>query len=688
MEDIDFSEVDDDLKKFQQDHIVKDALERGVDLGNYARQIEAQLTETERASLEDYLKQSADVAGLHSSIKSCDSVLESMEAMLTRFQSDLGAISSEIKHLQDKSMSMRVKLKNRKGVHKELDGYVKSIFLSPELVSSIHESEIKEKYISYLEELEVKIRYLGKLKKEHKLDKAAAEMVPLCERTKMKAVSRIRTFLVQKIFLLKKPQTNIQIKQNLLLRYKYLYKFLLMHSKDTAEEVKRVYVETIRKLYTAHFKQYLVNLMKLQAFSVVTKGDLLGVDESKTGGMFSLRRTKLHLERVFMLGNRDAILNNIDKPPIIYHAAAKRGHKFPYQEIFRTTHRLLMDTTTTETAFIADFFQPLDSSKDTKAAAKEENAIFENIFGKTIYSYIENLEGYLGRSYDCLELLILVRIVVLHQQMMRHRQTECLDHFFDRVNMLLWPRFKIVLDSHLSSIKGIKVSSVSRGNVSPHYLSKRYAEFAAGIDILNIAYQDNIITSNMARVRSAVCGLLEGMSKRVGDSKQENVFLINNYDTILKVFHDKNLSSETENKFKGLMQDRVAKYVEMELTERFGPLIEFVRRAEEQVAKSVDSKTKMPTLDLDKAAEIVRGFARGWQRRVEDIDRVVKAHFKPQQNEVNYKASEILKQILIQLVLYYQRLQDVIKKCYRRPPTFMKELVPIPTIMHEIKKYK
>eukprot|EP00466_Bigelowiella_natans_P000029 jgi/Bigna1/65988/fgenesh1_pg.1_\ len=712
MAEIDFSEVDDDLKKFQEDEIVKDALQRGVDLGNYARQIESQLRGTEKDSVGDYMKNSTDVADLHLSIKSCDSVLERMEHMLTKFQDDLGKVSSEIKHLQDKSMTMRVKLKNRKTVHKDLDTYVKRIYVSPSLIQSIYEAEIKDQYISNLQELDEKIQYLNRLGKEGRLDKAAKDMVPLCQRAQVKAVSRIRDFLLKKIYLLKKPQTNIQIKQNLLLRFKYLYIFCRKHAPTTAEEIQTVYIDTIKKIYTSHFKLYLNSLMKLRASSVVTKGDLLGLDEAKSGGMFSLRKSKLHLERVFMLGrNRDAILSNIDKPPIIYHTAAKRGHKFPYQEIFRTTHRLLMDTATTETAFIADFFTDSDAKisgvgGDARWAAKQEMILFESIFNKTTSLFIENLEQYLSKTYDCLELLILVRVVSLHTQMMRQRQTECLDMFFDRINMLLWPRFKVVLDSHLASIKNIRTNSVvSRGDMSPFFLSPRYAEFASGskcmlsCDITNqmcaqivmivmILKDDDV---DVGRIREAVGKLLETLAVRVGsDSKRtEIVFLINNYDTILKVFDDKNLESETAKSFKEKLHNQVAKYVEMELRNCFSKLIEFVRSSEQKVAEAVDKKIKMPTLDLETGAEIVRSFRQGWQNKVAQIDLHVNSDFSSRNtgHEGTGKASEILKQILIQLVLYYQRLQEVVKKCYRRSPSFMKDLVPIPTIMHEIKKY-
>lgn len=49
---------------------------------------------------------------------------------------------------------------------------------------------------------------------------------------------------------------------------------------------------------------------------------------------------------------------------------------------------------------------------------------------------------------------------------------------------------------------------------------------------------------------------------------------------------------------------------------------------------------------------------------------------------------EILKQVLTQLLLYYTRFQDIIRKVYRgKPPAFSKDLVSTTVILAEIKKY-
>lgn len=56
-------------------------------------------------------------------------------------------------------------------------------------------------------------------------------------------------------------------------------------------------------------------------------------------------------------------------------------------------------------------------------------------------------------------------------------------------------------------------------------------------------------------------------------------------------------------------------------------------------------------------------------------------------------AREILKRAMIQLVLYYQRFQNLVQRWIQRPgaggghPRFMKDIVSIQAIKAEIKKY-
>ena len=83
---------------------VQEALNKGTDLRQYSEEVEAALRSVERESIQDYIGESESLAGLHTQIRSCDNVLDSMESMLRGFQGDLASISAQIKFLQDESL--------------------------------------------------------------------------------------------------------------------------------------------------------------------------------------------------------------------------------------------------------------------------------------------------------------------------------------------------------------------------------------------------------------------------------------------------------------------------------------------------------------------------------------------------------------------------------------------------------
>ena len=52
-----------------------------------------------------------------------------LQEMLLGFQADLGGISSEIRHLQEESVTLDIKLRNRRGVEKRLNDFLKQVLL-------------------------------------------------------------------------------------------------------------------------------------------------------------------------------------------------------------------------------------------------------------------------------------------------------------------------------------------------------------------------------------------------------------------------------------------------------------------------------------------------------------------------------------------------------------------------------
>jgi hypothetical protein len=58
------------------------------------------------------------------------------------------------------------------------------------------------------------------------------------DKLKIRAVSKIREFLLDKINLFKKPMTNYHIPQNSIFNFKFYYKFLMANNREVAKEIK------------------------------------------------------------------------------------------------------------------------------------------------------------------------------------------------------------------------------------------------------------------------------------------------------------------------------------------------------------------------------------------------------------------------------------------------------------------
>ena len=88
-------------------------------------------------------------------------MLAGMEEALGGFQSNLGAISTEIRSLQEQSVSLSVKLKNRKAAEAKLGELVEEIALPPELIDEILDAEVGDSYVDALQSLAKKLDFVS-----------------------------------------------------------------------------------------------------------------------------------------------------------------------------------------------------------------------------------------------------------------------------------------------------------------------------------------------------------------------------------------------------------------------------------------------------------------------------------------------------------------------------------------------
>ncbi|KAK1323100.1 hypothetical protein QJS10_CPA02g01461 [Acorus calamus] len=661
-DDVSLEGLQKELEECKHDEEVLNILSKGTKLREYTKGVENNVRQDELESIQDYIKESDNLVSLHDQIHDCDSMLSQMESLLGGFQAEIGSISSEIKSLQEKSMDMGLKLKNRKVAESTLARFVEDIIVPPRMVDIIIDGEVNDEYMRTLEILSKKLKFV-EVDPMVKSSKALKDVQPELERLRQKAVAKVFEFIIQKLYALRKPKTNIQIlQQSVLLKYKYVVVFLKEHGKEIYTEVRGAYIDTMNKVLSAHFRAYIQALEKLQ-LDIATSSDLIGV-EARSAGLFYRGREPLkNRSAVFALGDRINILKEIDQPALIPHIAEASSLKYPYEVLFRSLHKLLMDTATSEYFFCDDFFG--------------EESIFYDIFAGPFAVIDEHFNSILPNCYDAIGLMLMIRIVHQHQLIMSRRRIPCLDSYLDKVNISLWPRFKMVFDMHLNSLRNANVRTLWEDDIHPHYVMRRYAEFTASLVHINVEYGDGQLELNLERLRMAIDDLLIKLAKMFTKPKLQTVFLINNYDMTITILKEAgSVSGKAQMHFEEVLKSNTTIFVEELLLEHFNDLIKFVKT---QTSEDMNTTSDRPTIAA--IEPLVKDFAGRWKAAIELMHKDVITSFS------NFLCGmEILKAALTQLLLYYTRLSDCIKKV-PGGSALNKDLVSISSIMYEIKKY-
>ncbi|KAI8854929.1 Sac2 family-domain-containing protein [Chytridium lagenaria] len=482
----------------------------------------------------------------------------------------------------------------------------------------------------------------------------------------VKASEKIRDFLLKKIESLKSPNTNITIiQQNILLKFKELYWFLLERYSEASVEIRGNYSITVSTYFFASFEKYLKSMAKVQAV-IADKMDLMGAEESTKRGLFTSKTALKDRTNVFTLGDRIQVLQTADPGIILAHIAEDQHLKFPYEVIFKSTNRLLMDNASSEFIFTTEFFFPPKRKLMAKAMVDvggtiNTGAVFTDVFEATLKLMQSFIKQYVETSFDAVGILICIRLNSHNARIMQKRKIPCLESYMNAINMLLWPRFQTIIDLHIESLRKFHVGRFTfNKDAHPHYVSitRRYAEFSASILTLNEGFDDALLTNRFPR------------------RQEQNSDLINNFDLVSTILSEYTASSLEGEKayFDAILEGKIAEYVEEELKPVLGYLMEFVTRAE--LEKNVD------VLDTDRFERIASEFNNSWKATITTLNSIITQAFPNFQN-----GARIFHSALTQMLLYYKRFMMLWEKRFMGKGRRVHP-IGIQTVMGEIKKFK
>ncbi len=457
--------------------------------------------------------------------------------------------------------------------------------------------------------------------------------------------------------------------------------FLAETDERVAEGIREVYFHAMSRTVQSLFKAYHASLMKLE-LAMADQGDLIAVEQDAFRSIFT---SKVDLSKkrndAFCLGDRDKILDKVNSPPILVHVAKAEGIKFPYEAILRTELKHLTDSVSSESIFLNEFFGTTKGME-----------ILPRVYERTLEMLCEHLETYLADSYDAIGMLLMVKLVHAYRVIMQRRHIDILSSFFDKLNMLLWPRFKQIFDANLDSIRNANPKRLGVVELHPHYVARRYAEFTASLITLKIGLDslmgpggEDMLVSNLKVLRTEAVKLIQRLSKLLSRPKMQTVFQVNNYNQILSLFQERHIIAEEVARFEDLLGEFREIFVEEELKERYAKLIDFVSSVDRMMSQQQEGGSEIinEQVSEDVVALVVREFAVSWELGLEAIDQHILSYFSSFRN-----GKEIRKQVFTQLFLYSARFQDIISQRWRTPPaSFRNDLVSNSTILAEIKKY-
>lgn len=218
-----------------------------------------------------------------------------------------------------------------------------------------------------------------------------------------------------------------------------------------------------------------------------------------------------------------------------------------------------MDTATTEFLFCCDFFA--------------ETEVFRELF-HPIIAVVEaeftsmmhvppirttNVRGLLQDMHDVIALLLMIKINHEHHRIMTRRRVPCLDDYLDRINLILWPKFKAVFDAQLESIKRGNEKILFTNTPSVHIVARRFASTVSALLVLTAGYEEdeegafNVsgFDHMLERLRTAFCGLLSRISRLFKDrrypselieievhARSSTVFLVANYSHVVSTLKE------------------------------------------------------------------------------------------------------------------------------------------------------
>jgi len=187
------------------------------------------------------------------------------------------------------------------------------------------------------------------------------------------------------------------------------------------------------------------------------------------------------------------------------------------------------------------------------------------------------------------------------------------------------------------------------------------------------------ISQNLSKLREELEKLLIRLvDAKYKDWKSKCIFLMNNYDLIVSMMSEKNISSVDGLQFQKLLDLKTNDFAHDELIKSFGRLVSFVKEHEVLTDENNNEHVKLPK--EEEVESLLKEFNVNWKIELEKINNGIIKVFS------NLKRGmKVFEKIMEEMIEAYTKLVKIIKKHYKNL-RLSKFFTPETEITYEMKR--
>lgn len=577
-------------------------------------------------------------------LKECEVSVGKIEESLTKIEVNLDQLQKGVQSLVDKSGEYQDQMQRKRELSAEFQGFLSQIMIPAELIHAIVTGPIDERYSAVIEELESKRKIIALEKSKGQLESIPAllDLVPILQMLQTQASLRIREFLFQKIMGLSRPNTNIQILQQSLLKYKSLFAYLNGRIPTFGKDIRKYYTAVMRPIFEFYLTTY-AQLMEAAEIEPTTVS-FIGADP-KPKLTLSPRKNPPSAASIFSLERAELQdTHNVIVSSVLIEGATE----IPIVQVFYSCQNLLVSTVIQECNFQTEFFGHIFQ-------------IQNHPLNKVHVTFLALLQKIIPQCEDLIALVAMLGNVEIAKKTLLDLKISILDSYFATTTMVITRQFELILDTCIKSIGTDQLGSLT---LKPHPVTQRYAALLISMHTwlpkLNPVTQSRV-ANKLISVRNGMISFLSTVSSTFKTVPQNiHIFEINNFDHIVSSCQGAGVSAPEETTFSPLLNQSITKFVAIEIDKHFQTISHFVASTIKNQAVRVNSVT---------LTNIMTDFAQNWKQKLQ----------KMREEIISYFSSQPLSLLMLQTSLshlldLYKKLNECLKT---HCPQFYNQIVSV-----------